>query len=91
MYFANSQLTFDVALNRAETGNFNTIDQFLFFARLYSTENKIKFFNYNSIGPLRIDEINCTKNSEGYINSLNLNGIEYSFTLDQNNLVIRIN
>ena len=80
MYFANSTLTFDVALKRAETGNYNPIDQFLFFARLYSTNNKVKFFNYGSIGPLLIDEFNCSKNSDGYINSLTLNGKEYSFT-----------
>lgn len=91
MYFANSQLTFDVALKRAQTGNFNPIDQFLFFARLYSVNNKVKFFNYSSTGPLLINEMNCTKNSDGYINSLILNGTEYSFTLDQNNLVIGIN
>tara|TARA_B100000963_G_scaffold65939_1_gene54150 strand:- start:1063 stop:2958 length:1896 start_codon:yes stop_codon:yes gene_type:complete len=91
MYFANSKLTFDVALKRAQTGNFNPIDQFLFFARFYSTNNKVKFFNYSSIGPLLIDEFNCSKNSDGYINSLTVNGIEYSFTLDQNNLVTGIN
>ena len=91
MYFANSRLTFDVALKRAETGNYNPIDQFLFFARLYSTNNKVKFFNYSTIGPLLIDEFNCSKNSDGYINSLILNGKEYSFTLDQNNLVNGIN
>ena len=91
MYFANSKLTFDVALKRAETGNYNPIDQFLFFARFYSTNNKVKFFNYGPIGPLLVDEFNCSKNSDGYINSLTINGIEYSFTLDQNNLVTGIN
>ena len=34
---------------------------------------------------------NCSKNSDGYINSLTINGTEYSFTLDQNNLVTEIN
>ena len=67
------------------------LNQFLFFARLYSVNNKVKFFNYSSTGPLLINEMNCTKNSDGYINSLILNGTEYSFTLDQNNLVIGIN
>ena len=91
IFISSLCVTFDVALKRAETGNYNPIDQFLFFARLYSTNNKVKFFNYGPIGPLLVDEFNCSKNSDGYINSLTINGIEYSFTLDQNNLVTGIN
>ena len=91
MYFTNSFKTFEVALKRAETGNFNPMDQFLFIARLYGSESYINFFNYGTTGPLFVDQIICNKNDDGYINSINIDGVEYNFTLDQNNLVTDIN
>lgn len=87
MYLTNTALTFDVAIKRAKNQNFHPLNQFLFFARFFSDDEFLSFYNYNENGHLEIKSAQYLKNDFGFITQLNLEGETFQFLLDSENLV----
>lgn len=92
MYFANTELTFEVALNRAEEGRFSPMDQFLLFANTYTNEgDSTLFFTFGETSDLTTSRKLVEKNDEGFITKLYTSeGCPFEFILDENNLVSEI-
>ncbi len=93
MFFANTHLTFETALNRAAEGNTKPMDQFLLIANLLSEDDDAMLFStYNHLSPYFSTYLQIVKNSNGYITHLYSDdfGCPYVFVLDKNNRVTEV-
>lgn len=86
MYFANTKLTFQVALERYNNGIVHPLNQFLLIANVYSDNDSMYLFN-NDNNLFNVSEVNITKGASGFIDSIELNGNTYNFELNSDNTV----
>ncbi|MBT8313847.1 MAG: hypothetical protein KJP26_05245 [Maribacter sp.] len=89
MYFANTELTFEVALERYNNGRTQPMNQFLLMANVYSDNSQVQFFN-NDNNAFNVAQKMIQKNASGFIVSLELNGTTYSFNLNPDHTVMSI-
>ncbi|NIP40593.1 MAG: PKD domain-containing protein, partial [Candidatus Aenigmarchaeota archaeon] len=82
-YFQDSYLTFNLTLQRFGEGYSQPIDQFLFFADLYSLgTNRTKFYTLDENGVINWRYAYLGRDYENRINYLRFEGKEYNFGLD---------
>ena len=86
MYFANTELTFQVALERHNNGIIHPLNQFLLMANVYSDDDSMHLFD-NDNNFFNVEETNITKGDSGFIDSIELNGNTYLFSLNPDNTV----
>ncbi|MGD0200332.1 MAG: hypothetical protein ABSD27_06220 [Bryobacteraceae bacterium] len=92
-YFANTQHTLDLALQRFRTGvggvkYAEPLNQFLFFADVFSSGGDSTFFYaIDTAGNLSRRTVSLTRDSNGHINSLVIDGLRYAFVTDANGYV----
>jgi hypothetical protein len=90
-YFQNSYLTFHLTLQRFEDGYTEPINQFLFFADVYSLGLlQTKFYNIGEDGFINKGYGYLGRNNEGQVNSLYFEEVKYKFVLDENGDVTEI-
>ena len=92
MYFANTQLSFDIALERFRDGVHQPMDQFLFLANTYSLDTDSSFFiSFNQNADFEFKKVKIERDEDGYIIRLWIdNPCAYNFTLDKNKFVVEI-
>lgn len=77
-YFSSSKDMFDYALQKAENGNLNQINQFVLMASIWSEANKAFFYRIDSTGNIEVQIIPIEK-EHGLITSLSLGTKKYRF------------
>jgi len=83
-YFANSKHTLELALVRFENGYKEPLNQFLFFADVYSLgSNHTLFYTMDTQGNIERRTVALARDGNGYINSLQVDETRYLFTLDE--------
>jgi PKD repeat protein len=91
-WFSDSFHTLELGLTRFSKGYKEPINQFLFFADIYSLGfNQTIFYTLDTKGNITKKQIPLTRDSNNYINSLDYNGIKYVFNLDYEGNVLSIN
>lgn len=89
MYFTNSLKTMEVGLVRFNNNYKEPINQFLFFAEVYSLGSEYTLFiNLDINGNYSAVNVPLTRDSNGFINSIEFNGKKYQFTNDSSGNVI---
>jgi hypothetical protein len=84
-WFTDTARTLELALVRFDRGIRHPLDQFLFFAQVYSGKGKETWF-YEMLlphGGVERTAVPVTKNRAGQITSLTFDGTTYHFTLDR--------
>ena len=90
-YFANSKHTLDLALTRFENGYKEPLNQFLFFADVYSLgENHTFFYTMATQGHIERRDVVLERDGNGFINSLYVDENHYLFSHDEQGRVVEI-
>jgi hypothetical protein len=89
MYFASTQLTYDIALQRMRNGRHQPMDQFLFLANTLSNgTDSILFINFDMEARFNVQKFKVAKDADGFITTLWLNDMcAFDFILDENKFV----
>lgn len=91
-WFTDSEKVLELGLTRFDNSYKEPINQFLFFADIYSLQSDSTIFYTNDIdGNISSKNVYITRNNNGFINSITLDGEHYSFELDPNGNVISYN
>ena len=92
VYFSNSVLTLDLAIERFNQGFKQPINQFLLTADVLSVEsNSTQFYVIDEISNIDLRFHNIERNSEGFINAIYQNELcKIEFIYDENNFVTEI-
>lgn len=88
LYFANSYRTFELAIKRAEQGNYHSLDQFLLFASTFKlTEDSIAFYRMEN-DDISVENVAVEFNASGFITKLYINEFcPFTFILGTKHLV----
>jgi len=93
-YFQDSNLTLHLAIKKFFEGYTHPINQFLFFARVYSLNlNRTEFYNLDGNGNIETENVSVNATlieNKKYINSLTFEGFTYKFSLHSNGSVKNI-
>lgn len=88
-YFTNSSHTLMLALTRFNKDYRDPINQFLFFADIYSLgKNYTFFYTLYPEGNIKRETVAIMRDANGYLNSLILKGYIYRFILDYDGSVL---
>jgi len=91
-WFSDTLHTLELGLTRFSNGYTEPINQFLFFADIYSAGgNQTLFYTLDVEGNITKTIIPLTRDANGHINSLYFNRTRYCFTLDQQGNVLGFN
>ncbi|MBI5564741.1 MAG: hypothetical protein HY870_07600 [Chloroflexi bacterium] len=89
-WFANTQRTLDLALTRWKAGYHDPINQFLFFAEVYSQGGSfVPFYRLDVQGQLARADVQIERDSHGHITAIRANK-PYRFTLDGAGAVVDV-
>jgi hypothetical protein len=77
-YFCSSKDMFLYALQKANEGNLNQINQFVLMASIYVDGDKTRFYEINKRGSVRVVTVPVEKR-DGLVSSILLGGRRYSF------------
>jgi hypothetical protein len=87
--FVDTAHTFYLAINRLEEGYNEPMNQFLFFAEIYSLGGDCtKFYTIGIDGKIQVNDIPLTRDSRDRIDSLIVGGNKYRFVLDDSGNVV---
>jgi len=88
-WFANTSRTLELALVRFNEGYKESLNQFLFFADVYSLgDGYTVFYTMDTQGHIERMAVPINRDQNGHISSLTLNGLTYYFTLDEKGNVL---
>lgn len=91
-WFSDSFNTLKLGLTRFSNGYKEPINQFLFFANIYSLGlDRTIFYTLDTTGNITKNHIPLTRDANNNINSLDYNGTRYLFNLDNKGNVLSIN
>ncbi|NND31082.1 MAG: T9SS type A sorting domain-containing protein [Saprospiraceae bacterium] len=92
MYFANTQLSFEIALENYGSGRHQPLDQFLFLANAYSNgSDSTLFVSFNEQAEFTVKKIKIEKDSDGFITKIWIGDFcAYEMKLDQNKFVVAL-
>ena len=91
-YFASSEHTLELGLERLAQGRAEPLNQFLFFADVYSRGgSSTLFYTLDTSGKLTRREIPIVRDNQGYITGLNIGANQYRFQLDGKGNVLSVN
>lgn len=90
-YFQDSELTFDLVLQRFGDGYSEPLNQFLFFADVYSLgSNETRFYTLDENGVITERRAHLGRDNRGHISSLSFEGDAYYFGLDHEGNVLNV-
>ncbi len=90
-YFTDSAIMLDLCCRRWDRGITCCINQFLYFADIYSLGSSTTYFyQIDTQGNLSRTTVPLTRDTYGHIESLDINGMTYEFTLDAEGNVLEI-
>jgi|GEM_PF-2196660 len=90
-YFQDSELTFNLTFKRFKNGYKEPVNQFLFFADVYSLGlNKTRFYTLDEDGVIGEYNADIKRDFGGHINFLSFGKFRYRFTLDHYGNVMNI-
>jgi len=90
-YFSSSFITFEFALSRFKKGKREPINQFLFFADIYSIgENRTRYYTLDVNGNLQRYLISLSRNQFGHIESIAVDEMMYRLIVDRDGSVLKI-
>jgi hypothetical protein len=90
-WFSNTEHTLELALTRWQNGYVNPINQFLFFAQVYSQGgDTVPFYTLNGQGQMTRENIAVCRDSFGHIFKLTTNQNVYEFLLNENGNVLNV-
>lgn len=83
-YFVDSKKTLDLALLRFDSGRSEPLNQFLFFANLYSlsSTSHTRFYTCDANCNFSYRQVGIGRDGSNRVNSLCYNGVQYNFTLN---------
>jgi parallel beta-helix repeat protein len=88
-WFCDSFHTLELGLARLEQNYIEPINQFLYFADIYSQGlNTTVFYRLDSAGNITKTIVPLTRDENGHINSLEFNSTRYSFNVDYEGKVL---
>ena len=92
IYFSNSALTLDLAIERFNLGYKQPINQFLLMADALSDEsNSTQFYIIDEVSNIGLKFYNIERNAKGFISAIYLNDqCKIEFIYDENNFVTEI-
>ena len=91
-YFASSEHTLELGIERLAQGRAEPLNQFLFFADVYSRGGtSTLFYTLDTSGNLTRREIPIVRDNQGYITGLNIGANQYRFQLDGKGNVLSVN
>ena len=89
VWFSNTSLTLDLGLSRATQGFFEPLNQFLFFADIFSLgSDETIFYELGTNGQLSSYAVPVSRSSSGAIDGITVNGRQFGFNLDASKNVI---
>ncbi|WP_297691158.1 hypothetical protein, partial [uncultured Eudoraea sp.] len=92
VFFSNSQLTLNLAIQRFNEGYKQPINQFLLMADALSVEtNQTQFYVIDEVSNIDLTYYDIERNGNGFISKIFLNTQCLEFVYDENNFVIEIN
>ena len=87
-YLSNTGNTFKLAMARFANGVREPMDQFVFFAETYSLGDDFTvFYKTDTLGNVERSEVPITRNEEGGIGGIHIDGIYYEFSFDEDGKV----
>lgn len=90
-YFTSSEVMFQLALKRWGEGITNCLNQFLFFADVYSLgKDRTYFYRIDTKGAVKRTEIPLQRDGNGHVNGITTGGLHYEFKLDAAGNVLEI-
>jgi hypothetical protein len=90
-YFSDSLATLQLGLGRFESGWLEPINQFLFFAEVYSRGgSSTLFYELDADGSYRVERAPVGRDEHGHIDRISWHGIDYEFRRDAEGNVIDI-
>jgi hypothetical protein len=90
-WFSDTFHTLELALTRFSNGYTEPINQFLFFADVYSLGlNQTIFYTLDTKGNITRNHVPLTRDSNNHINSLDYDGTRYMFNLNDEGNVLSI-
>jgi len=88
-WFSDTNLTLKLALTRFDKGYMEPLNQFLFFAEVYSRgTNSTLFYSIDMQGNLQRRQVPVLRDQKGRINAIIDGAKKYFFTLDQDGNVV---
>ncbi len=88
-YFIDSANTLELGMSRLQSGRAEPLNQFLFFADVYSRGGaSTLFYTLDTAGRLTTTEIPLVRNSDGRIEGLSVGNTRYVFELDDDGNVV---
>ena len=89
VWFSNTSLALDLGLSRATQGFFGPLNQFLFFADIFSLgSDETIFYELGTNGQLSSYAVPVSRSSSGAIDGITVNGRQFGFNLDASKNVI---
>ena len=89
VWFSNTSLALDLGLSRAAQGFFGPLNQFLFFADIFSLgSDETIFYELGTNGQLSSYAVPVSRSSSGAIDGITVNGRQFGFNLDASKNVI---
>lgn len=90
-WFSSSFITLELALSRFREGRNEPINQFLFFADIYSSGEKCtRFYELDVKGNLSRHLVKLSRNQNNHIDSMTVNETRYQFSIDKDGNVLEI-
>lgn len=87
-WLSNTDNTFNLAMARFASGIREPMDQFIYFAETYSLGNDYTvFYNTDTLGNVERYEVPITRNHEGRISGIHIDGIYYEFSFGEDGKV----
>ena len=91
-WFTNSEKVLELAIIRFNKKSIEPINQFLFYADIYSLGTNSTIFYYNDLnGNISSKKIPITRDNQNMINSITVNNKTYNFVFNTSGNVISIN
>ena len=89
VWFSNTSLALDLGLSRATQGFFEPLNQFLFFAEIFSLgSDETIFYQLETNGQLSSYAVPISRSSSGAIDGITVNGRQFGFNLDASKNII---
>ena len=90
-WFCNSSHVLDLGISRFNNGYKDPINQFIFFADIYSNGGEYTlFYTIDLNGNIRTTKVPVFRDAQGHINRMVVNNTTYSFSLDSEGNVLSI-
>lgn len=89
LWFEDTKRSLDLGLSRFASGRFEPLNQVLFFIEVYSHGgNTVDFYTIDTLGVISRTPVPLNRDSRGHVKGLTVDGVHYSFTVDDQGNVL---